>query len=179
MSSKAQGAVYAFETDTVWGFGCAPDDSAAVERIYEIKGRDRSKPLILMCDNLDSLLKYVQDVPQSAMDLMQKAYPGAFTVVLKKSPLCPESICAGFDTVGIRVPNCPWPSKGEVLATTSANISNEPPVESYNEALWKFGSVCTVIKPQDTQTSGAASTVVAFSPDGSYKILRQGDYKLI
>ena len=45
------GGVIAFVTDTVWGLGCLPDNKQAVEKIYEIKGRDKSKPLILMSDN--------------------------------------------------------------------------------------------------------------------------------
>ena len=51
------GEVIAFKTDTVWGFGCNPDDVVAVNKIYEIKKRDSKKPLILMSDNFDSLKK--------------------------------------------------------------------------------------------------------------------------
>jgi dephospho-CoA kinase len=50
--------VIAFKTDTVWGFGCNPDDKIAVEKIYEIKKRDSKKPLILMSDNFKHLKKY-------------------------------------------------------------------------------------------------------------------------
>jgi L-threonylcarbamoyladenylate synthase len=177
--------VYAFETDTVWGFGCSPADSVAIEKIYEIKNRDRSKPLILMSFSLEQLLPYVCDVHENALALMQKAYPGALTVVLKRSSLCPEDICAGFDTVGIRVPAhkgfhhlCKSFPNG-VLATTSANISNEPPCASYEETLEKFGHVCDVIAPihdSEPAISGAASTVVTFLPCGTHKIIRQGDY---
>ena len=50
------GEILGFETDTVWGLGCLPNDSAAVDKIYEIKGRDRSKPLILMSNDLETTL---------------------------------------------------------------------------------------------------------------------------
>lgn len=180
MKDRQRGEVFAFETDTVWGFGCLPDDKAAVEKIYEIKNRDRSKPLILMSHALQNLLPYVSDVPIEALELMQNTYPGALTVVLKRSSLCPAGICAGFDTVGIRVPDhrgfCELAKslQGGVLATTSANISNEPPCANYEEAVLKFGDKVEVIKPNGEEPKGTASTVVAFSPDGSYKILRQG-----
>ncbi|GBF23504.1 dsRNA binding YrdC domain protein [Candidatus Gastranaerophilus sp. (ex Termes propinquus)] len=179
MSNK----VYAFETDTVWGFGCSPQDDEAIEKIYEIKNRDRTKPLILMSNSLEHLLPYVENPPDEALDLMQKHFPGALTVVLKKSLLCPDSICAGFDTVGLRVPAHQgfWTLcdsvEGKVLATTSANISNEPPCADYEECCEKFSSVATVIKPNPPKApSGAASTVVTFYPE--FKVLRQGDVAL-
>ena len=49
------GGVIAFVTDTVWGLGCLPNNKKAVDKIYEIKGRDRSKPLILMSNSINSL----------------------------------------------------------------------------------------------------------------------------
>jgi len=182
MQGKGKGTVFAFETDTVWGLGCVPNDEEAVDKIYEIKNRDRSKPLILMSNDLLNLLPYVEDVPDNAMELMKKAYPGALTMVFRRSPNCPVEICAGLDTVGIRVPNHEgfWDLcgcvRGNVLATTSANASGESPCKNYEEAVKKFGEVCTIIKPEKVQEQTSASTIAAFESDGSYKILRQGDY---
>ena len=50
------GGVIAFVTDTVWGIGCLPNCPKAVDKIYDIKGRDRSKPLILMSNESENLL---------------------------------------------------------------------------------------------------------------------------
>ena len=65
-----KGEVLGFETDTVWGLGCLPNDSKAVDKIYEIKGRDRTKPLILMSNNLESRMAYVVEVPDYARTRM-------------------------------------------------------------------------------------------------------------
>ena len=79
------GEILGFETDTVWGLGCLPNDSKAVDKIYEIKGRDRTKPLILMSNNLESLMSYVLYVPDYAKTLIDKYFPGALTLIFEKS----------------------------------------------------------------------------------------------
>lgn len=174
------GDVLAFETDTVWGFGCLPDDIEAVNKIYEIKNRDRSKPLILMSHDAGYLKKYVSGISDYSRILMDKFFPGALTLIFNRSEHCPPSICAGFDTVGIRVPDSENFARitaqvhGHVLATTSCNISNEPPCKDYSEAEKKFGHIVKVIKPEiPLIPQNIASTVVLCTGDEP-KILRQG-----
>ena len=99
------GGVIAFVTDTVWGLGCLPTSKDGVDKIYEIKGRDRSKPLILMSDKVENLYPYVKEVPQQAREFVQKYFPGALTLVLEKSDKTEKYITAEKDTVGIRVPD--------------------------------------------------------------------------
>ena len=176
--------VYAFKTDTVWGFGCLPNSESAVEKIYEIKKRDSKKPLILMSDNFESLKKYIKFIPNYAYELIEKHLPGGLTLIFEKSDLCPKSITSNSNTIGIRIPNSVDYFKlvenieGRVLATTSCNISTEAPVKNYTEACEKFSSVAKIIKPiEDSENENLPSTVVLCEKDG-YKILRQGVVKL-
>ena len=178
------GEVIGFETDTVWGLGCLPDDIEAVNKIYEIKNRDRSKPLILMSHDVNYLKKYVTGISDYAELLMQKFFPGALTLIFKRSKLTPPCICAGLDTVGIRVPDSKnfkeitTRVKGGVLATTSLNISNEPPCKDFREACEKFGERVKIIKPRyKAKPQNLASTVV-LCLDNEIKILREGSVKL-
>ena len=60
------GGVIAFVTDTVWGLGCLPSSKTGVDKIYEIKGRDRTKPLILMSDKEEKLIPYIKELPKHA-----------------------------------------------------------------------------------------------------------------
>ncbi len=184
-----KGEVLGFETDTVWGLGCLPDDEAAVNKIYEIKGRDRTKPLILMGNNLESLLGYTSYVPDYAKTLMDKHFPGALTLIFKKNNLVNDFVTSGKDTVGIRLPAhqefaalCDK-IPGNVLATTSLNYSNKPPVSNYEEACEKFGKIVKIIRPEDftgcsigekTCSTGVSSTVVLCTGDVPV-VLRQGD----
>lgn len=178
------GEVLAFKTDTVWGFGCNPNDIMAINKIYEIKKRDLKKPLILMSNSLQPLLPYVQEIPNYAKDLIEKYLPGGLTLIFKKTNLCPNEITSGFDTVGIRIPKSVDFSKlihkttCKVLATTSCNLSGEKPVESYKEACKLFSNVATIIEPiEDFKNENLPSTVILCNPEG-YKVLRQGAIEL-
>lgn len=174
--------VIAFVTDTVWGIGCLPDSEKAVQRIYEIKHREAKKPLILMSNEIYNLFEYVkQPIEKEAQILIKKHFPGALTLVLEKSPKTPDYITSGLSTVGIRIPDnnvfaelCANIS-GHVLATTSANISGEPPALSYEEALKYIGNkVDLVIQDYGATAKGIASTVAGFKND-KIIVYRQGE----
>lgn len=172
------GGVIAFATDTVWGIGCLPRQDA-VEKLYHIKERDRTKPLILMSNDISNLLPYLKKLPKKAEELITEHFPGALTIVVEKSELTGDFLTSGLKTVGIRIPNhkgfqnlC---SKidGGVLATTSANLSNQSAARTFvqaNEFVGKF--VDLIIKDENKETKGLESTVVEVI--GDIKILRQG-----
>ena len=173
--------VIAFVTDTVWGMGCLPTSKLAVERIYEIKHRDSHKPLILMSNGIEPLRKYVKPLTEKAEELVKKHFAGALTLVIEKSELTPDYITSGLNTVGIRVPDNKIFAEicscidGNVLATTSANLSNEPPALTYDEARKYIGDkVDLVIEDFGEKAQGRASTVAGVFPEG-IKIFRQGD----
>ena len=177
--------VIAFVTDTVWGIGCLPSSRKAVKKIYEIKHREAKKPLILMSYDIYPLFDYVkQPIEKEAQKLIKKYFPGALTLVLNKSENTPDHITSGLSTVGIRVPDNEVFSNickniaGRVLATTSANISGEPPALSYEEALNYIGDkVDLVIEDFGHHAKGKASTVVGFK-DSNAVIYRQGEIEL-
>lgn len=176
--------VIAFVTDTVWGLGCLPESKKAIDRIYEIKHRDPKKPLILMSHDTYPLLKYIQPLSKTAQMLIKEYFPGALTLVLNKSNETPDFITSGMSTVGIRVPDnevfsdiCKV-TKGHVLATTSANLSNQPPALSYEEAVEYIGKEVDLVVPdKGLKANGTASTVAGIFSD-EIKIFRQGDIKI-
>ena len=176
-----KGGVISFVTDTVWGVGCLPDSEKGIENIYELKNRDRSKPLILMSNDLKYLLPYVKNISQKAMKLMDKHFPGALTLIFEKSDMTLDCMTSFKNTVGIRVPNHPVFKRicevvdGHVLATTSANLSGQPPALTYQEAVQNVGqNVEYVFEDDGFHCQGLASTV-ALAVDDEIKILRQGE----
>lgn len=176
-----QGEVISFVTDTVWGVGCLPDSEKGVENIYELKNRDRSKPLILMSDKVENLLPYVKDIPPHAHELMEKHFPGALTLIFEKSDKTPDYVTSFKNTVGIRVPNNPFFKSlcevidGHVLATTSANLSGQEAAASYEEAVANVGEhVEYVFEDYGFKAQGLASTV-ALAVNDEIKVLRQGE----
>lgn len=178
------GGVIVFVTDTVWGLGCLPSSETAVKKIYEIKKREAVKPLILMSNEVENLLPYVKPIVEKANVLIENYFPGALTLVLKKSKKTPDYITSGFDTVGIRVPDnevfkeiCESIT-GHVLATTSANLSSESAAKTYEQAVENMGGkVDLIIEDFGHIAKGLESTVALVFEDG-VKILRQGAISL-
>ncbi len=174
------GGVIAFVTDTVWGLGCLPDNKKAVEKIYEIKNRDTSKPLILMSNKTENLLPYIKELPSKAEELINKYFPGALTIVSEKSNKTPDFITSGKNTVGIRVPDnkffqalC-YNITGHVLATTSANLSNHPSSKTYEEALNSIGNLVDIIFHDHGYVCQGRESTVADIKENEVRILRQG-----
>ena len=175
--------VIAYVTDTVWGLGCLPSSKKAVKRIYEIKKREVQKPLILMSNEAYNLLEYVNPLNKTASKLIKKYFPGALTIVTEKSDKTPDYITSNMQTVGIRVPNnevfkeiCEI-STGNVLATTSANLSHQPSAKTYVQALENMSGLVDLVIPDYGYTcKGLESTVVGVIND-ELRVFRQGAIK--
>lgn len=172
--------VIAFVTDTVWGLGCLPESEKAIKKIYAIKKREAQKPLILMSNKIDNLLPFVQTLNDKAQELIKKHFPGALTLILKKTKKAADYLTSGFDTVGIRIPDnqvfkeiCESITGG-VLATTSANLSHEPSAKTYEQAVENMGEKCDFIIPDFGQTAKGEESTVALILENETKILRQG-----
>lgn len=175
-----KGGVLAFVTDTVWGLGCLPNNKEGVDKVYEIKGRDREKPLILMSDKTENLLPYVKEVPDKANKLIQQYFPGALTVILEKSDLTPAYMTSGKNTVGIRVPDNVFFKKlcsvidEHVLATTSANLSNHPSSKTYEEAKASIGEFVDIVFDDFGYKCAGLESTVVLAIDNNLRTLRQG-----
>ncbi len=176
------GGIIAFPTDTVWGIGCLPENKKAVEKIYSIKSRDRGKPLILLGKNLDALMSYVEAMPKVAVNIAKKYFPGAITLVIKKNLRTPDFVTAGFDTVGIRIPDCPIfievlekCTEYGVLATTSANISETAAALIKQEVIDSIGSeIDYILDDYGCIPKGVESTVISVDESNAIRVLRQG-----
>ncbi len=178
--------VISFPTDTVWGVGCRISNTSAVEKIYGLKGRDKSKPLILLSSDVESLLPYIKNITPNAKKIIVKYFPGAVTLVLAKSDKVPDYITSGMNTVGIRVPDClPYKDmvnqcvEEKVLATTSANLSGQVAGINYNDVYNSVGEyVDYIYNPEYQNIKELESTVVMVDEADNVKVLRQGAVKI-
>ena len=178
--------VVAFPTDTVWGIGCLPENPKAVRKIYSIKSREAEKPLILLGKDMDSLRPYVEKSHENAEKIIKKYLPGTVTLVLKKTALTPGYMTSGFDTVGIRIPDCPpflelldKCTESGVLATTSANISGKGSSISKEEVISTIGDkIDYILDNFGFEPKGIESTVLSVNESGEIKIFRQGAVKI-
>ena len=120
------GDVVAFATETVYGLGANALNADAVRRIYAIKGRPATSPLIVHVGTIDMARALVMEWPQAAQRLAARHWPGPLTFVLPKQPHVPDVVTAGLPTVGIRMPAHPQAlelirAAGCPIAAPSAN----------------------------------------------------------
>ncbi len=101
------GRLVAFPTETVYGLGANALDAAAVQRIYEAKGRPATSPLIVHVSSPEAAREITDEWPELADLLAERFWPGPLTLVLRKSKSIPDNVTAGLDTVGVRVPAHP------------------------------------------------------------------------
>jgi len=99
------GDLVAFPTETVYGLGADASNSAAVARIYSVKGRPTDHPLIVHIASMERMGDWAGDVPEYAITLARNFWPGPMTLVLKRSELAGDFVTGGQDTVGVRVPD--------------------------------------------------------------------------
>jgi len=173
------GGVIAIPTDTVYGLAAALDQPAAIERIYELKGRDYAKPLPVLVSSIAHARRLVRGLTPLAAAVAERAWPGELTIVVAASDEVPASVIRGGDSVGLRMPNQQLAlaiieAAGGALAVTSANRSGEPEARSAAEVRSMFGSELAYIADGGEIAGGTPSTVVRIERD-RLEVLRQGD----
>jgi L-threonylcarbamoyladenylate synthase len=162
------GHVIAFPTDTVYGLAALARDPDACERIYEIKRRDRSQQLIAMAAEPDGLASLVE-LDDRARSFADRWWPGPLTLVLPARE-------ARRPTLGVRIPDHPVAlallgEVGEPLATTSANLSGEPPAMTAGEAA-RLAGVAAVLDAG--RAPGGRPSTVASLAGPVLEVLREG-----
>ena len=172
ITKKITDEVVIFQTDTVYGIGCLLGSKKGVERIYEIKKRDGNKPLAVLCANLDDVKSIVNEYERGEQ-LAKEHWPGALTLIFPKKEVVGDYLTSGFNTVGVRIPNDEIALKildtYGPMAVTSLNVSTEPAILKYDDALVFEGDVDYIVEGTDLDT--ISSTVYDVV---NKKTLRQG-----
>lgn len=160
------GGVVAFPTETVYGLGALATDAAAVQRIFEAKGRPSDNPLIVHIGHKEDVDNYAVNVPECAVKLIDAFWPGPLTLVFQKKPgVIAENVTPGFDTVGLRMPDHPVALKllrtlAGPLAAPSANRSGKPsPTEAAHVLTDLTGRIPLIVDGGKTGV-GVESTVL-------------------
>ncbi|MDN3260416.1 L-threonylcarbamoyladenylate synthase [Streptomyces sp. CSDS2] len=101
------GGLVALPTETVYGLGANAEDPAAVSRIFQVKGRPPTHPLIVHIGGAEHLDEWVEEVPATARLLAEHFWPGPLTLVLRRGRRVPLEATGGLETVAVRVPDHP------------------------------------------------------------------------
>ena len=160
------GDLVVYPTETVYGLGAAALEPDAVERVFEVKGRDRSKPLSFAVPSVPSALQYVR-ATERERQFMATFLPGPVTVLCRRRESVPDELTAGRDRVGVRVPDHPIALRlceraGTPITATSANVSGRPSVRELGDLDSEIREAAAVVL-DGGETDGTESTVVDVS----------------
>lgn len=173
------GGVIVFPTETLYGLGADALNDAAVEKVFQLKGRDPHNPIPVLVADLEMLHTLVAKVPTTAQKLMERYWPGPLTLVLPGKKNIPKPLCNSSGGVGIRISSQSIATLlvnglGRPLTATSANPSGKEPARTLQEAKNYFANRVDVFVDGGTLTSKSGSTVVEVMED-SIKIIREGE----
>ena len=190
-----KGGIILYPTDTVWGIGCDATDPVAVSKVYEIKKRSDSKSLVLLASDMDMICRYVKEVPEMAIQLVEVndkpmtiIYPDAVAGPAPADGVMPQPCrtCLAFNTVaedgtvGIRIPMMDFCQQlvsrlGRPLVSTSANISGEPTPKRFSEISPAILEAVdhTVDSSLEAGSTGKSSSIIKVGLDYSIEIIRK------
>ena len=173
-----KGELVAFPTETVYGLGGDATNARAVARIYQLKGRPSSHPLIVHLGSGDSLDRYARAVPAAARSLAAAFWPGPLTLVLPRGAHVVPEATGGQDTVALRMPDHPVAQAllgafGGVLAAPSANRYGRISPTTAGHVRDEFGSDAPLVLDGGACRVGLESTIVGWVA-GELTLLRPG-----
>ena len=125
------GGVAVFPTETVYGVGADMRNAEAVGRVFALKNREPSQPLMAHCASPIQMLEYVAEVPEWVQPLMGRFWPGPLAMIFRSTDKVPSVVTGGGRTVGVRMVGYPvtrdlLEELGAPIAGTSANLHGEP-----------------------------------------------------
>ena len=159
------GALVAFPTETVYGLGVDAENESAVARMYQVKGRPANHPVIVHISDQNLVGYWAEEIPDYAISLMRKFWPGPMTLILKRSANAKDFVTGGQDYVGLRVPANPIALKllsefealgGHGVAAPSANRFGSVSPTSAGDVKGEIGEL---LGPEDLILDGGASEI--------------------
>lgn len=174
--------VIALPTDTVYGLACSANSEQAIQRLYEIKGRNEEKPVAICVADLEDFYHWGEG-DHLPKEMLSQLLPGPVTIVVNRSKyLNNPFLNNGIKKIGIRIPDFDFirdlsRSFKQPIALTSANRSSEKSTLHVDEFKGLWPSLGVVIDGGQlglTESQRSASTVVDLSEPGVYHIIREG-----
>ena len=186
------GSIIAVPTDTLYGFACDASNSKAIEKLYAIKGREKTKPVAVCVSRAEEVKKICELEGKIEESLLRKLLPGAVTLLFKRKwteTTLSKSLNPNVDNVGVRVPDCAFilavcKAFDGAVALTSANTSGKPSCVDVSEfrelhekceRVFDGGKIIEDDRSTDSALLRAGSTVVDLSRgNGTFQVVRDG-----
>lgn len=176
------GGIVGIPTETVYGLAANVFDGAAVAKIFKAKGRPQDNPLIVHICDISQLDGVVSEIPENALLLAEKFWPGPLSVIMPKGDKIPDEVSCGLDTVAVRMPSHPAAAAiikaaGVPLAAPSANLSGSPSPTTAQHVIDDMWGRADAIVDGGSCDVGVESTVVSLVGEKP-RLLRPGGISL-
>ena len=179
IASLKCGDVIVFPTETVYGLGADALNPAAVEKVFQLKGRNPDTPIPIIVADQAMLKDLVEEIPSIARKLMERFWPGPLTLVLPAVPGTPKQLLNRTGGIGVRISSQPIATQlarelRRPLTATSANPSGQPAASTIEQAQNYFAGEIEIFLDGGKLPSKTGSSVVEVSDD-RIKIIREGE----
>lgn len=180
VSCLRAGKVVGMPTDTFYGLAVDPVNLRAVERIYEIKSRQKHKPLSLLIANVRQAYELSRDLGTNLDRLAERFWPGPLTLIVKASSRLPLRSTAKTGNVALRVPDAAIPRAvveafGLPITATSANLAGTPECVTAAGVRLQLGDRIPLIVDGGPTGRSVPTTIVDLSEgEGVWRVLREG-----
>ena len=174
----AEGGIIAYPTETFYGLGADATNEKAIQKIYDLKGRNFNKPISVIIDKVENIYPLVGEVTTEAFKLMQSFWPGPLTIVFKASAIILPILTAKTGKIGVRISSHAGAKLiaqklGHPLTATSANLSGAPECSTASEVAAQIGDKIDAIVDLGKTAGGKGSTIIDVTSDPP-QILREG-----
>lgn len=159
------GGVIAYPTEAVWGLGCDPENSTAIERILELKQRPVAKGLIVVAADIEQIGQLIDPLTNTQKNQLLATWPGPVTWLIPD----PHEIFSGWvkgqhTSVAVRVSAHPLVQQlcrefGRPVISTSANIAGQPEIRDRSELIATFAEIIDCITPGELGGGNAVSEI--------------------
>lgn len=172
------GGVVVYPTDTVWGIGCDATNPEAVEKVFRLKNRKDSKSMLVLVDSRKELEKWVPEIPDAAVMLMEAAVR-PLTIVYDHVDGIADSLRAEDGSTGVRVTSEPFSNRlcrrlGRPLVSTSANQSGDKTPLNFHEISEKIlaGADHVADWRREEVLKGVPSNIIKVTGSGVVTVIR-------
>ena len=172
------GSVISLPTDTFYALGADPFNLRAVEQIFQIKGRQGWKPLLLLIDSVDQAKAIARNIPDVFYKIAEQFWPGPLTLILPAANNLPFKVTGGTGTVGMRIPDLAITRQliraiDLPVIGTSANLSARPACATADEVLQQLGGKIELVLDYGQLNGTAASTILDLTEEPA-RLIREG-----
>lgn len=179
LETLKNGGLILYPTDTIWGIGCDATNPEAIEKVYALKGRDKSKSMLVLLHTDNQLAAYLNDIPEVAYELIE-ASDRPLTIIYSNAKNIAQNALAEDGSIGIRIVNHPFCQQllqrfRKPIISTSANISGEPSALTFDDITdaIKEGVDYIVEYGQKDHQQGKPSLIMKLDPSGKFEFLRK------